>query len=59
MSDSARAPLTLESLFLNFDIVGQIGSGCFGQIFRVSSKSDQSTFALKKVLVDSDRKSVV
>lgn len=53
MSVPSSPNLTLESFFETFEIVGQIGSGCFGQIFRVVSKADQRHYALKKVLVDS------
>jgi glycogen synthase kinase 3 beta len=53
MSVPSPPNLTLESFFDTFEIVCQIGSGCFGQIFRVASKADQRHYALKKVLVDS------
>lgn len=53
MSEQKLPGLTLESFFETYEIVTQIGSGCFGQIFKVVNRRDQRHYSLKKVLIDS------
>lgn len=43
----------LESFFRRYEIVTQIGSGCFGQIFKVVNLKTNAFFSLKKVMIDS------
>lgn len=43
----------MAAFFGSYEILTQIGSGCFGQIFKVSDRRTGKNFSLKKVLVDS------
>lgn len=50
---SSQSSITVDAFFSTYEFVGNIGAGCFGQIYKVNSKKDGKNYSLKKVLIDS------
>lgn len=40
-----------QSCLRDFDVLGKLGEGAFGQVFKVKRKADSKEYALKKVCI--------
>lgn len=43
-----------QSCLRDFDVLGKLGEGAFGQVFKVKRKMDGKEYALKKVNIVTD-----